>query len=358
MAATVTTSRRRAHVVLLGCIEFPSHLAPPRGRCQVGRVHDKRNQVARQPKLLSDVTWTFRQEYVQRMSQPPSQSRRGVRWLANFPLSDRACAARLLDAMRFVGSVEFRTNMDLLVRRAIEDLGTSDVSTLVLGEPRRHVNYFSEPADLHRSGSDGTVLEITERAARYAGAKYELNLDQMRTHQIHNLLVVTDNIGSGDQVLRILDFIRRNRTVRSWISNGWLRFHVLAYAITLGGLERLQRDRRISSVRFVESSRGLDSAYWSDAELRKVVSLCHTYAHKKSEALGRDGAFALTVFAHSIPNNVPAVVLQRHGPSGTSWVRFARGERWAGLSATQLKSLDSYRPPASFVSMAAHLKQP
>lgn len=284
----------------------------------------------------------------------PSATDAGVRWLKNFDLADREAAKEALDAIRFVGGIEFRDCLDRLVQQAAASLGPAHVATLVLGDARSET--FMGPADLRRSGSDGTVLEIVERAARLAGAHSELDVTGMRAHRIHHLLLVTDNIGSGDQVLSLVDFIRTNRTVRSWLSNDWLDFHVITYSVTAGGLRRLSSHERIASVHYAEPARDLRSDYWTTEKRERFVAVCRKYAHRKANALGRKGALAMIAFAHSVPNNLPAIVVQSSERRG--WIAFARGPRWAGLDRRSLRALDSYRPAMSFTEMAARLRQP
>ncbi|MDF1480419.1 hypothetical protein PYV02_15160 [Leifsonia sp. H3M29-4] len=278
----------------------------------------------------------------------PSETSRGKAWLSNFQVHDRPFAQILLDSLRVVAAGEFRAAMKDAITLAALGAPRGQTNILALGAPSPTAPSYRSPSDLVRTGSDHVLAEIVERIAAQTSQQCDLGVKTMLKRKTRRIVIVTDSIGSGDQVVRLVEFLYKNPTIRSWHSGKFISFHVVAYSVSLEAQARLTSHRAITSVQSVEVGRDLHTTGWSDGVQSAVRDLAIRYANKRAEALGWDGTGGLTTFAHSIPNNTPLVIRQTSGPPGSTWNALFVGGRRGGWSAATEREIGDYRPPRIF----------
>ena len=171
----------------------------------------------------------------------PSRTDRGQSWIAQFDLEDRPVAAKLLDSIRFAPTGDVVAG----VRRTIETLVSSrppeETTALVPILSREDFEFLGEPLDTASpvvftdyspsqsiSGNPGSeaLFALLNREISTAGGDrylaYPITRERMIERKVRNLVMVTDFIGSGRQVVEHAKTWLRNRTIRSWISGGFL----------------------------------------------------------------------------------------------------------------------------------------
>jgi len=133
--------------------------------------------------------------------------------------------------------------------------------------------------------------------------------------------------------------------VRSWTSYHLIEFHLAAYSYTSAGYAALESSGLLdmNNVRTHRGSCDIESAKWTDEEREQVLEVCHRYADKGRYALGVGGGGALIVFDHTVPNNLPRILLQDSGRKAADWSPFfPPGDR--RLDPAQAAELMGYRP--------------
>jgi hypothetical protein len=278
----------------------------------------------------------------------PSATNDGSRWVENFDPDDRVLAASLIDSVRFVSSDAFHGDMRELLDSYLKST-LAPTAVLPYAKPNSS-GAFESIQDLLPGGSDYVVAELCERSAARTAQSLLSSVARLRDERTRRLAVVTDSVGSGDQVLGLINFIYANGHVKSWVSGGFLRFDVLAYTISSHGLSRLKADKRIGEVRWVEITRDISSLSIRGDQLERLSA-----RYGRGKALGWDGKGGLTVFAHSVPNNTPLIFRQTRGPQGRDWRPITdQAGRKGGLLPGLEVDLGNYKPEVR-VQDIAHL---
>lgn len=279
----------------------------------------------------------------------PSATLRGRAWLRNFSPDDRADAARLVDALRFVGETEFRSATIDILRDQIALLLPQGAVALhpVRNDPTYRSDPFSFDQGLTRSGSALIALNIAAEVCDSFGNDVLIapDLADLRDGRVRNVIFVDDFIGSGRSVVEYIQRWRSHPTVRSWTSYHLIAFHLVAYSYTSSGLQALASSGLldIGNVRTHTVSDDVHNARWTTAEREQILDVCRRYANNEHNALGYGGTGALTVFHHTVPNNLPRILLQDTGREKSHWEPFfPPGVR--RLDPAQAAELMGYRP--------------
>jgi hypothetical protein len=167
-------------------------------------------------------------------------------------------------------------------------------------------------------GSDGFVggiLRDFARAGRSApGSPWiapDATLEELRDRRCRSIILVTDYIGSGHQVLTLTAAIARHPTIRSWRSLHLLDIRVLAFAASPEALPRLESSKAIDSVWSIEAAPTFATAPWTPIVHDSIVELCQRACRKRADwALGYRGSSGLFATERAAPNNLPAVFWQ------------------------------------------------
>lgn len=263
-----------------------------------------------------------------------SESEKGQAWLGQFRPEHVPVATRLLDSLLFVRTTEFRSWIaDEITRQA-------QIGRLALyGEREFNPNarFFPDlqPGKVKRAvgakgpplvkptrgspyvGSEGIVAQLLSELARRKDISALLTPGPDRLRPIksrgptHRLAIVTDIIGSGTRIYRMLDAMWRTETVRSWYSHDRLPLEVLviAYATSPGGQERILGHRLGPQV----IVRHVAPTIWDiEPEAAPFKTLCGYYEprppHDEAGPYGYGDAGTLIAFGHGCPNTAPPIL--------------------------------------------------
>lgn len=262
----------------------------------------------------------------------PSQTSAGRAWLANFSAPDVPAATVLLDSLRFVSlstmrnglkarleeleaGGEIRTPTLVLPERKLTDLGVASARR----ESAVAFQDFQPGAPISITpGSDGFVAGILRDFAPAGRSGPDTpwiapnaTLDQLRDRRCRSIVLVTDYIGSGDQVMTLAAALARHPTVRSWRSLHLIDVRVLAFAANPKALTRLEASKAIDGVWSIEGAPTFATATWAPAVHDSIVDLCRTECRTKATwALGYRDSSGLFVTERGAPNNLPAIFWQ------------------------------------------------
>lgn len=176
-----------------------------------------------------------------------------------------------------------------------------------------------------RVGSEGWMAFLISQAVK-ANPKYVNHPSPAQyttaspSNRISRVVIVTDFIGSGDRIWTMLEKFWRVPTFAAWWSRGYIRFHVVAAAGTSAGIARIKSHKcgptfGVSTV--IASLTGPAPKPWAANWLR----LANFYGRKHASPLGHKNSAALVAFDYGMPNNVPAILVEKFA----GWKPFYRG---------------------------------
>jgi hypothetical protein len=151
-------------------------------------------------------------------------------------------------------------------------------------------------------------------------------LSTLREKKCRSIVFVEDYAGSGDQCIEYVRSWLANRTLRSWRSFGWIKFHVLLHSVSVMARSRIELLKYfgLESLTVIDHAPALDNVGWTPDQVRNVRRLCRSYAADRDLALGYMGSGGLLVMQHTAPDNLPIILWQDKG-------RTADGKRWRPL---------------------------
>ena len=287
---------------------------------------------------------------------PLSQTKTGQAWLKQFCETDRCAAAAMLDGMLLLNEEQVATALRSLLREmasayrkekkrvglyAEREFGHGlpfDVEPRPdkQGVIRQRAVGFKGPHAVspvrgsRRVGSEGPVAHIISQVVKTSPHVFvnQPGPDRIRGFEegakgggksapIRVLMFVTDFIGSGSRVRKMLNKFWAVPSVRSWASLGLMEFSVVAAAGTLKGIESLRTHRLEPEVRVEHVAPTLSENSASEL-FERWRQLIRRYGPSKSAAGGREGfrgSAALMAFSYGIPNNAPLFLHK----SGDRW---------------------------------------
>ncbi|MFF0964307.1 phosphoribosyltransferase-like protein [Streptomyces sp. NPDC003703] len=268
----------------------------------------------------------------------PSDTTQGSTWLGNFLPEEKALAKLLLDSLQICFDSTLRAKLASLLKDVVDGLTTpiAIVPVRELGSPTPS-NSDEEsigpeeaifpPLDQPfqpLAGSEGLVGNvIRESLGAYPDRtrlSYPESIDDMRNVRTRSILLVEDYCGTGDRMQGYVDHWMRNKTIRSWHSYGFIRFHVASYAISSRALKKLKRNPKIESVRYSTMAADFASAKWTPAEAAGIRDICRKYSKMSNMTLGFKESEALFVMQHTVPNNTPCILWQNRAKGVKDWV--------------------------------------
>lgn len=304
----------------------------------------------------------------------PSETEVGQAWLGNFDGADLVAATVLLDSLRFVSLSRLRQGLHSHLEELI---GEGSVKSPMIAYPERSMEDFEIPVERRARavafedfdpaspiaitpGSEAFVAMVLrdlpgmKDAGRAKGTPWvapDAGVEGMRERRCRSLLVVTDYMGTGSQVLDLVRAFGRNRTIRSWLSYNWIEIHVVAYASSPEAIERVSGNKHVSGVSVVEAAPTFATASWS-ADLREAIAgLCRLKCGVAQKwALGYRESGGLFVTERGAPNNLPAICWQDP-------------RRWTPLFERRIvptgfaRQLDDYRSGEPLPDLAERLGQ-
>lgn len=248
---------------------------------------------------------------------------RVLEWLVQFDPADRPVAALIVEKLRLVSLADFQffalNTLDRLIEARVKrPMALYAVRELSAGEATGYFDPTDDsisprPGGPKEVGSEGIVAKLLRDFAKEKGPNVALDhasVGTLRAVKARLLVIVDDFVGSGKRVLDFISGIRRNKTVNSWISYGLVRIVVVTYGATSRGLRLVKAQPGVKSVEIAVEDVHRRRIY-SRRDLPKVTRLCSRYARKISRsapALGFKGTMSHTVFEHSRPNTLPAIL--------------------------------------------------
>lgn len=291
-------------------------------------------------------------------------SEAGMAWLRQFDLHDQKLAADLLEVFCFVSRDEFALGLRNQVLREAK-LINGPIALYAerelrhrLGVPhrlfkestgkvKRAYGVGPQPVSPTKAyqpevGSEGIVAQLITDLCRQFPKQF-LNHpgpDKFRAKRARAFWVLTDLVGSGKRAYDYLSSAWKVRSVRSWRSGGFLRFGVIAYAMTQSGQSRISRHPSKPLTSCVQPCPTVYSAF-NSATAKAYVSLCERYDPVRSspdassdfEFLGYGGVGALIAFAHGAPNNSPRI-FHKTSRQANGWIPLFHARVTAGLPPT------------------------
>lgn len=301
----------------------------------------------------------------------PSSTTRGGQWLAQFDPPDAPLAAKIIDSLRFAPSGDVLAG----VRRLIESLvdsgqvvhPTALLPALSIEDiefprgaptPQSPVVFADFDPSQGLSGAPGSealmanVIREINRAAPKLYARHPITLKKLRDRRVRNIVVVTDYIGSGQQILDYVGTWTRNSTIRSWRSGGFIKIIVVAYAVTPEGRSLVEASPAVSQLEYLEIA---PTVYDWNLVLKNpdIVELCSRYAKRaglSGDPMGYRGSGGLFVSALSVPNNLPAILI-RQSPT---WTPFFHGR---SARSELSDELGTYTPGADYAALLRGRRQ-
>lgn len=191
-------------------------------------------------------------------------------------------------------------------------------------------------------GSEGIVAQlITDLCRQYP--KRFLNhpgADEIRKKKARAFWVLTDFVGSGKRAHDYLSAAWKVRSVRSWKSGRFLKFGVIAYAMTQDGKARIEQHACKPLTSCVQPCPTIFSAF-SSAKAEACARLCKRYDPvgsktdplEDSSFLGYGGVGALMAFAHGAPNNTPRI-FHKTSKRANGWIPLFPSRVTASLPTT------------------------
>lgn len=262
-----------------------------------------------------------------------SETTVGGAWLDNFVTVDVPAATMLLDGLRFASlstlSAGLKTRLDELItsgeiespampvpERALSEFALSAGA----GDPPTAFDDFLPGAPMSVTpGSEGLVgrllRDFAEAGSQSHGGTWippDADLQRLRDERCRSIVLATDYIGSGDQILALARAVTRNRTIRSWQSLDLLKIYVVAFAATPAALDRLREANAVDNAWSVEGAPSFETAVgWTEDAREAIRELCCTESRiGRRWALGWGETAGLFVSEHGVPNNLPAVFWQ------------------------------------------------
>ncbi|MGA5187668.1 phosphoribosyltransferase-like protein [Streptomyces griseoincarnatus] len=284
----------------------------------------------------------------------PSETRRGIEWLKNFAPGDDEAAQLLLNSLWFISETTFRQELSARLQTVLTDGHVKTPAALFsvqsYGPPGGTM--FHEPVTPLVSSSNSMGSELVVQ--NIIGATHlslpnsvvsrgATDLAKLRQRRVRSLVFVSDQAGSGRECLEYTRTWLRNKTIRSWRSLRLIKLYLVVFAASTSGLRRLRNSGLYDGIWMVRHGMDFASAQWTEAQRRKVRSLCERYERRVGEGLGWEGSGGLAVFEHTVPNNLPSILRQTKGPS-------RRPDGWAPLFSNRsappdlMRELSGYAP--------------
>lgn len=272
--------------------------------------------------------------HAQHVPPRPSETRQGIEWLENFASGDVKTAQLLLNSLCFVSESMFRQELTLRIRTVLADGLVETPAALYSVQSYDppgvmfHDHVVPVVSSARSMGSELVVQNVIGAVQRSLVPCVKIwdapELGILRQRQVRSLAFVSDQAGSGRECEEYARTWLRNKTIRSWKSLQLVKFYLVLFSASEAGLRRLRSSGLYDEIWVVRHGMDFASAQWSDTERNRIRALCEKYARRDGEGLGWEGSQGLAVFEHTVPNNLPAILRQRKGPSRRSggWASF------------------------------------
>lgn len=267
----------------------------------------------------------------------------GKSWLEQFSDVDKALATELLDSLVWVSDREFKDKISSKIERVANKYNgpvamylEREIRKNAYGvqrfykqkkSPRRAHGAALQPIESTKRyndevGSEGVVGNIATSIRRSNRNKYLFHptAEDVRKKKVRAFILLTDTIGSGEQISKCLDSLWKVASVKSWKSSRHVKFCIVSYAITSSAQSLLEKHKTNPSLEYIIPCPTIDNQFEDDRKRERIIDLCKTYGKKASKsikvpALGFSQTGALIAYGHGIPNNSPVIFYK----SSTQW---------------------------------------
>lgn len=251
------------------------------------------------------------------------------RWLSQFSHPHRKTAESLLDNIIFVNTADVIEDLKFLIGNLVNN--EDKVAILPIRELRdgEHVYNLDDKdkcPDLQTSkealGSEAFISNLYTQLNRVNKKNFPMqsvitnsgwyevspSLSYMAKNKYNKLLLIDDLIGSGDRVQGYLDSILSHKTIKSWLSGGFIEIYIVSYMASIIGINKIKKS--------IVNKKGLHLKFLHEAPTfhdvigrEGIFELCRAYASQKNKnPLGYNECAVRVVFGHSAPNNMPAIL--------------------------------------------------
>lgn len=260
------------------------------------------------------------------------KTQRALEWLKQFNEIDRPYASLLLEKLHWVSSYEFET----AIRNQLQTISDNSQGRIALfverevslnetvyrfnnEKPRRafgkafeQIKNTDESNDI---GSEGVLNTIATTFKRSNSLKFSYypSAEKMRKEKIRNVVILTDTIGSGDQILSFINCFSKTPSLRSWYSSRHVKFHIICYAATESGLRLIDKHVFKPITLYKKICPTIENSF-DVVDKRKIIKLCIDYNPESKinkSFLGYGGVSSLICYAHGLPNNSPNILFKR-----------------------------------------------
>lgn len=261
----------------------------------------------------------------------------GMAWLKNFDEADRKVATKLVDALMLVSANEFDSKIVRMLSEIEGDARVNKERIALYSEREMTANEYDEVPSFFPEtecgratgagiqpvvanparqsiGSEGIVATLISKfcAAHRDTALSHPGPDELRDQRARKIILVTDFIGSGRRIARMLDAFWKVASIRSWASYKLIAFEVVCYSATDWGQSTVKLHPTKPKVRTFAACPTLRESF-RGPELREIEQLCTKYPKKSRDWMGFGGMGSLIAFSHGIPNNAPQIFHSSRG---------------------------------------------
>ncbi|KZK93370.1 hypothetical protein PsAD5_03085 [Pseudovibrio sp. Ad5] len=269
-----------------------------------------------------------------------SKTETGKAWLRNFEVADRAKARTLLDSLQLINLDEVSESIHKLLDQLASERSGKRKAIAVYAEREFQEKRVFQTEQVKRSngsireraigkkgpppikpirggvrvGSEGIISSLIAQAVKkHTGVLINTpgpNRFRSDKSPISTIAIVTDFIGSGSRLTKMLDKFWNVRTVRSWHSTGLIDFVVIAAAATQDGMAAVSSHISRPDVRSNYTVPTLDSSKFEQHQM-SWNSLLDKFAEqdpKDDYVRGFLDSAALILFSYGIPNNAPSIL--------------------------------------------------
>ena len=243
-------------------------------------------------------------------------------WLEQFKQEDLPTVRLLLDSLSLVSRDETAQVLEKTLRQFVARTDVpAPVSLVAVRETLGGEDSYFPLADEREKpilvgsgdypGSEALIGSLLRTVARSDKSTFlnHSSLAQLRGKRCRSVVFVEDIIGSGDRLRKFVDLYTRHPTIKSWLSLGYIRIYVVAYASTDEGEERSERLPKVTRFAAARQCPSFNNVPWSLEQKERVEFLCYRKRPLGKEwALGYRKTGGLLVFENSVPNNLPAIL--------------------------------------------------
>lgn len=284
-----------------------------------------------------------------------SETFKGIDWVNQFDFLDQSDAVKLLDSIMWVSEREFSSHIEHTLKLFADD-NKGGIALFIerklrknghgvqrfykqKSKPKRAYGVSLQPAESiqlygNGIGSVGVTATIATNICRHNPTRFVLHptAEDIRKRKIRHFVILTDTVGSGDQIRTYLDSMWKTASIKSWRLSKNIKFTIIAYAATESSISYVKKHPAKPNLKYKISCPTISNKF-DDETAQDLISLCDEYnpQNKKGvvNSLGYKGSGALIAYAHGMPNNAPAILHKK----SKNWIPL-----FPGRTALDIKS--------------------